>query len=43
MLTTTAVEPGRTIGVLVADATTHNRERQMVMEGEHRYLQCRKP
>ena len=43
MLTITAVEPGRTTGVLVTGVTIHNQERQLVMEGEHRSLPRRKP
>jgi acyl dehydratase len=43
MLTITAVEPGRTTGVLVTGVTVHNQEGQPVMEGEHRYPERRKP
>jgi hypothetical protein len=43
MLIITAVEPGRTTGVLVMGVTIHNQDRQLVMEGEHRYLLCRTP
>jgi acyl dehydratase len=30
--------PGRTTGVVVMRATIHNQARELVMEGEHRYL-----
>ena len=43
MLTITALEPGRTTGVLVMRVTIHNQDRELVMEGEHRYLLRRKP
>ena len=43
MLPITAVEPGRTTGVLVMGVTIHNEERQLVMEDEPRSLQRRKP
>jgi acyl dehydratase len=43
MLTITALEPGRTTGVLVMRVTVHNQDKELVMEGEHRYLLRRKP
>jgi len=43
MRTITAVEPAAPPGVLVTGVTIHNQERQLVMEGEHRSLQRRKP
>ena len=41
-LTITALEPGRTTGVVVMRATVHNQAGDLVMEGEHRYLLRRK-
>lgn len=43
MLTITALQPGRTTGVAVLRATVHNQAKQLVMEGEHRYLLRRRP
>jgi len=43
MLTISALEPGRTTGVLVMRVTIHNQDKELVMEGEHRYLLRRKP
>jgi acyl dehydratase len=43
LLTITALEPGRTTGVLVMRVTIHNQDKELVMEGEHRYLLRRKP
>ena len=43
MLTITAVETGRTTGVLVRGVTIHNQERQLVMEGERRQLLRKQP
>jgi acyl dehydratase len=43
MLTITALEPGRTTGVLVMRVTIHNQDKELVMEGGHRYLLRRKP
>jgi len=43
MLTITALEPGRTTGVLVMRVTIHNQDKELIMEGEHRYLLRRKP
>jgi acyl dehydratase len=43
MLTITALEPGRTTGVLVMRVTVHNQDKELVMEGGHRYLLRRKP
>jgi acyl dehydratase len=41
-LTITALQPGRTTGVVVMRATVHNQAGELVMEGEHRYLLRRK-
>ena len=38
----TALEPGRTTGVVVMRVTVHNQAGELVMEGEHRYLLRRK-
>jgi acyl dehydratase len=38
MLTITELRPGRTTGVVVMKATIHNQTRELVMDGEHRYL-----
>jgi len=43
MLAITVGEPDPTTGVLVRGVSIHNQERQLVMEGEHRYFQRRKP
>ena len=43
LLTITALTPGRTTGVVVMRATVHNQARELVMEGEHRYLLRRRP
>jgi acyl dehydratase len=43
MLTITGLEPGRTTGVLAMRVTIHNQDKELVMEGEHRYLLRRKP
>ena len=37
-LTITELRPGRTTGVVAMRATIHNQTRELVMEGEHRYL-----
>ena len=42
-LVITRLEPGRTTGVAVLRATVHNQARELVMEGEHKYLLRRKP
>ena len=42
-LTITALEPGRTTGVVVMRATVHNQAGDLVMEGEHRYLLRKRP
>jgi len=42
-LTITALEPGRTTGVVVMRATVHNQAGLLVMEGEHRYLLRKRP
>jgi len=42
-LVITRLEPGRTTGVVVLRATVHNQARELVMEGEHKYLLRRKP
>jgi len=38
LLTITELRPGRTTGVVVMRATIHNQAKELVMEGEHRYL-----
>ena len=43
MLTITELKPGRTTGVVVMRVTVHNQVKDLVMEGEHRYLLRRKP
>jgi acyl dehydratase len=43
MLTITELRPGRTTGVVVMRVTIHNQARELVMEGEHRYLLRRRP
>ena len=43
MLIITRLEPGRTTGVVALRATVHNQARELVMEGEHRYLLRRRP
>jgi acyl dehydratase len=43
MLAITGLEPGRTTGVVVMRVTIHNQDKELVMEGEHRYLLRRKP
>jgi acyl dehydratase len=43
LLTITRLEPGRTTGVVAMRATVHNQARDLVMEGEHRYLLRRRP
>ena len=43
MLTIIGREPGRTTGVLAMRVTIHNHDKELVMEGEHRYLLRRKP
>ena len=43
MLTIAEVRPGRTTGVVVMRVTIHNQARELVMEGEHRYLLRRTP
>ena len=43
LLTITRLEPGRTTGVVTLRATVHNQARDLVMEGEHRYLLRRRP
>jgi len=43
MLTITRLEPGRTTGVVVMRVTIHNQNKELVMDGEHRYLLRRKP
>jgi acyl dehydratase len=43
MLTITRLEPGRTTGVVVMRVTIHNQDKELVMDGEHRYLLRRKP
>ena len=43
MLTITRLEPGRTTGVVVMRVTIHNQNKELVMDGEHRYLLRRTP
>jgi acyl dehydratase len=43
MLAITRLEPGRTTGVVVIRVTIHNQDKELVMDGEHRYLLRRKP
>jgi acyl dehydratase len=43
MLAITGLEPGRTTGVVVMRVTIHNQDKELVMEGEHRYLLRRQP
>ena len=43
MLAITRLEPGRTTGVVVMRVTIHNQNKELVMDGEHRYLLRRKP
>ena len=43
MLAITRLEPGRTTGVVVMRVTIHNQDKELVMEGEHRYLLRRQP
>ena len=43
ILTITRLEPGRTTGVVVMRVTIHNQNKELVMDGEHRYLLRRKP
>ena len=38
MLAITRLEPGRTTGVVVMRVTIHNQDKELVMDGEHRYL-----
>ena len=42
MLAITRLEPGRTTGVVVMRVTIHNQDKELVMDGEHRYLLRRK-
>src|SRR6266581_488981 len=37
------LKPGRTTGVVVLRVTIHNQDKELVMEGKHRYLLRRKP
>ena len=43
MLAITGLEPGRTTGVVAMRVTIHNQDKELVMEGQHRYLLRRKP
>lgn len=43
MLEITALEPGRTTGVVVVAVTIHNQDGDLVMDGQHRYLIRRRP
>jgi acyl dehydratase len=42
-LVITELKPGRTTGVVVMRVTIHNHARELVMEGEHRYLLRKRP
>lgn len=43
LLEITALEPGRTTGVVVIAVTIHNQDGVLVMSGEHKYLIRRRP
>lgn len=43
MLAITELVPGRTTGVVVMRVTVHNQAKELVMEGQHRYLLRRRP
>jgi acyl dehydratase len=43
MLTITGLEPGRTTGVVAMRVTIHKQDKELVMDGLHRYLLRRKP
>lgn len=43
MLEITALEPGRTTGVVTMRVTIHNQDGVLAMDGEHRYLIRRRP
>ena len=43
MFTITGLEPGRLTGVVAMRVAIHNQDKELVMEGEHRYLLRRKP
>jgi acyl dehydratase len=43
MLTITGLEPGRTTGVVAMRVTIHDQDKELVMDGLHRYLLRRKP
>lgn len=43
MLEITALQPGHSTGVVVMRATIHNQAKELVMEGEHRYLLRQRP
>jgi len=43
MLTITGLTPGRTTGVVALRVTIHNQDKELVMDGEHRYLLRRTP
>ncbi|MFV0534246.1 MAG: MaoC family dehydratase [Cumulibacter sp.] len=43
MLEITALEPGRTTGVVVVAVSIHNQDGVLVMDGEHKYLVRRRP
>lgn len=43
LLEITALEPGRTTGVVVVTVRIHNQDGTLVMDGEHKYLVRRRP
>ena len=43
LLQITALEPGRTTGVVIVAVTIHNQDGVRVMDGEHKYLVRRRP
>jgi acyl dehydratase len=43
MLALTGLEPGRTTGVVAMRVTIHNQDKELVMDGQQRYLLRRKP
>ncbi len=43
MRTITGLEPGQTTGVVAMRVTNHNQDKELVMDGLHRYLLRRKP
>lgn len=43
LLAITELKPQRTTGVITMRATVHNQRRELVMEGEHKYLVRKRP